>query len=131
VLQQIRDRGMKVSLDDFGTGYSSLSYLHRLPLDKVKIDRSFVEGIESGQTPIALLRGVTTLCRTLGLQVTIEGVSSDDQLNLVLATEGVSRIQGFALGPALPSSSILELARHTLLPVSPVRQIVKKAATAS
>ena len=131
VLQQIRDRGMKVSLDDFGTGYSSLSYLHRLPLDKVKIDRSFVEGIESGQTPIALLRGVTTLCRTLGLQVTIEGVSSDDQLNLVLATEGVSRIQGFALGPALPSSSILELARHTLLPVSPVRHVAKQAAVVS
>lgn len=127
VLQQIRDRGIKVSLDDFGTGYSSLSYLHKLPLDKIKIDRSFVEGIESGETPIALLRGVANLCRTLDLQVTIEGVSSDDQLNLVLDTEGVSRIQGFVLGPALPSSSILELARHTLLPVSPVRYVVKQA----
>ncbi|WP_223478268.1 putative bifunctional diguanylate cyclase/phosphodiesterase [Oricola indica] len=131
VLRQIRERGIKVSLDDFGTGYSSLSYLHKLPLDKVKIDRSFVEGIESGQTPIALLRGVANLCRTLDLQVTIEGVSSDDQLNLVLATEGVSRIQGFALGPALPSQSILELARRTLLPVSPVRLVPKKPAAAS
>jgi diguanylate cyclase (GGDEF)-like protein len=130
VLQQIRDRGIKISLDDFGTGYSSLSYLHKLPLDKVKIDRSFVEGIESGQTPIALLRGVTNLCKTLGLQVTIEGVSSDDQLNLVLATEGVSRIQGFVLGPALPPSSVLELARHTLLPVSPVRKIEPQAVPA-
>jgi len=127
VLQAIRNRGIKISLDDFGTGYSSLSYLHKLPLDKVKIDRSFVEGIESGQTPIALLRGVANLCTTLGLQVTIEGVSSDDQLNLVLATEGVSRIQGFVLGPALPPSSVLELARHTLLPVSPVRQIEREA----
>jgi diguanylate cyclase (GGDEF)-like protein len=131
VLQQIRDRGIKISLDDFGTGYSSLSYLHKLPLDKVKIDRSFVEGIESGQTPIALLRGVANLCTTLGLQVTIEGVSSDDQLNLVLATEGVSRIQGFVLGPALPPSSVLELARHTLLPVSPVRKTVREAVPAS
>ncbi|GAB4358326.1 MAG: EAL domain-containing protein [Oricola sp.] len=130
VLQAIRSRGIKISLDDFGTGYSSLSYLHKLPLDKVKIDRSFVEGIESGQTPIALLRGVTNLCKTLGLQVTIEGVSSDDQLNLVLATEGVSRIQGFVLGPALPPSSVLELARHTLLPVSPVRKIEPTAVPA-
>ena len=130
VLEDIRSRGIKISLDDFGTGYSSLSYLHKLPLDKVKIDRSFVEGIESGQTPIALLRGVTSLCKTLGLQVTIEGVSSDDQLNLVLATEGVSRIQGFVLGPALPPSSVLELARHTLLPVSPVR-LVEPAVAAS
>lgn len=129
VLRQIRSRGIKISLDDFGTGYSSLSYLHKLPLDKIKIDRSFVEGIESGQTPIALLRGVANLCRTLGLQVTIEGVSSDAQLNLVLATEGVSRIQGFALGPALPSASILELARITLLPVSPVRLVSKVAAS--
>jgi diguanylate cyclase (GGDEF)-like protein len=128
VLNAIRSRGIKISLDDFGTGYSSLYYLHRLPLDKVKIDRSFVEGIESGKTPIELLRGVTSLCTTLGLQVTIEGVSSDDQLNLVLATEGVSRIQGFALGPALPPSSILELARHSLLPVSPARFVEKAAA---
>jgi EAL domain-containing protein (putative c-di-GMP-specific phosphodiesterase class I) len=131
VLEAIRSRGIKVSLDDFGTGYSSLSYLHKLPLDKVKIDRSFVEGIESGQTPIALLRGVANLCKTLGLQVTIEGVSSDDQLNLVLATEGVSRIQGFVLGPALPPNAVLELARHTLLPVSPVRLVERVAAPAT
>ncbi|TCD11386.1 putative bifunctional diguanylate cyclase/phosphodiesterase [Oricola cellulosilytica] len=121
VLEQIRKRGIKISLDDFGTGYSSLSYLHRLPLDKVKIDRSFVEGIDSGKTPISLLRGVVNLCNTLGLEVTIEGVSSDAQIDLILATEGVSRIQGYALGPALPRSSILELAKHTLLPVSPAR----------
>ncbi|QKV20343.1 putative bifunctional diguanylate cyclase/phosphodiesterase [Oricola thermophila] len=130
VLQAIRDRGIKISLDDFGTGYSSLGYLHKLPLDKVKIDRSFVEGIESGQTPIALLRGVANLCKTLGLQVTIEGVSSDDQLNLVLATEGVSRIQGFVLGPALPSSSVLELAQHTLLPNSLNRETEQRAVPA-
>lgn len=131
MLQTIRDRGIKVSLDDFGTGYSSLSYLHKLPLDKVKIDRSFVEGIESGKTPIDLLRGVTNLCIMLGLEVTIEGVSSDAQLSLVLATKGVSRIQGFVLGPALPTASILELARHSLLPVSPVRYISPQAAVAS
>jgi diguanylate cyclase (GGDEF)-like protein len=129
VLNAIRSRGIKISLDDFGTGYSSLSYLHKLPLDKVKIDRSFVEGIESGRTPLALLRGVTGLCRTLGLQVTIEGVSTDDQLNLVLATEGVSRIQGFALGPALPPSSVMELTRRTLLPVAPSRPVLKAAAS--
>ncbi|WP_421857167.1 putative bifunctional diguanylate cyclase/phosphodiesterase [Oricola sp.] len=124
VLERIRSRGIKISLDDFGTGYSSLSYLHRLPLDKVKIDRSFVEGIENGETPIELLRGVSNLCKTLGLQVTIEGVSSDAQLDLVLDTEGVSRIQGFALGPALPPSSILELARRMLLPDRAAAQIV-------
>ena len=128
-MSALRELGVTIAMDDFGTGYSSLSYLHKLPLDKIKIDRSFVEGIESGQTPIALLRGVANLCRTLDLQVTIEGVSSDDQLNLVLATEGVSRIQGFVLGPALPTSSILELATLTLLPVSPVRLVDKKTAT--
>ncbi|MFX3680401.1 MAG: EAL domain-containing protein [Hyphomicrobiales bacterium] len=65
-LTRIRRTGVGIALDDFGTGYSSLSYLHRLPLDRVKIDRSFVAGIETGDTPLALLHGITDLVSWAG-----------------------------------------------------------------
>lgn len=115
-LRTIRDLGVRIALDDFGTGHSSLSYLHRLPLHKVKIDRSFVVGIDTGETPIALLHGVTDLCRTLGLDVTVEGVETEKQLSLVVSEGKVDRIQGYVYGPALPASGINALSKMTRLP---------------
>ncbi|WP_018689107.1 putative bifunctional diguanylate cyclase/phosphodiesterase [Ahrensia kielensis] len=117
-LRAIRDLGVRIALDDFGTGHSSLSYLHRLPLHKVKIDRSFVVGIDTGETPIALLHGVTELCRTLGLDVTVEGVETEEQLALVISEGKVDRIQGYVYGPGLPSSGILTLAKMGRLPTA-------------
>ena len=111
-LERIRQLGIGISLDDFGTGYSSLSYLHRLPLDRVKIDRSFVVGIETGKTPLALLEGITSLCRKLDLSVTVEGVETEAQLDIVRSTGKVSRVQGFLFGPALPASAIAEVANR-------------------
>ena len=61
ILRQLRELGVRISLDDFGTGYSSLSYLHGLPLNKVKIDRLFLEGLEAGSRALILLRGVARL----------------------------------------------------------------------
>ena len=116
-LRAIHARGVNIALDDFGTGHSSLSYLHRLPLNKVKIDRSFVVGIDTGETPIELLRGVTDLCRTLGLDVTVEGVETESQLNLVVNDAHVDRIQGFIFGAGLPASGIDALARIGKLPI--------------
>ncbi len=112
-LHRIKRLGVGIALDDFGTGYSSLSYLHRLPLDRVKIDRSFVVGIENGKTPLALLDGITSLCRKLGLAVTVEGVETEAQLDMVRATGKVSRVQGFLFGPGLPASAIAEVANRT------------------
>ena len=116
-LRAIHARGVNIALDDFGTGHSSLSYLHRLPLNKVKIDRSFVVGIDTGETPIELLRGVTDLCRTLGLDVTVEGVETESQLHLVVNEAHVDRIQGFIFGAGLPSSGIDALARIGKIPL--------------
>lgn len=116
-LHAINARGVNIALDDFGTGNSSLSYLHRLPLNKVKIDRSFVVGIDTGETPIALLRGVTDLCRTLGLDVTVEGVETTSQLDLVVNEAQVDRIQGFIFGAGLPSSGIDALSRLGRIPL--------------
>jgi hypothetical protein len=77
VLSQLHSLGVRISLDDFGTGYSSLSYLHNFPLQKVKIDRSFLEGIDSDR-PLTLLRGVARLSADLGMTVVVEGVETNE-----------------------------------------------------
>ncbi|HEX5779947.1 MAG TPA: EAL domain-containing protein [Xanthobacteraceae bacterium] len=109
VLAQLRDMGVRISLDDFGTGYSSLSYLHSFPLHKVKIDRSFLQGISSSERSRTLLRGVARLSKELGLSVTVEGVETDEELELVLQEAGVDEAQGYLFSPAIPSSGIREL----------------------
>jgi len=98
--------GVRLALDDFGTGYSSLSYLHKFPLHKVKIDRSFVRNITTDKKSAKLLRGVTRLAAELGLSVVVEGVETHDQLKLIDAPGAVSEIQGFILSPAIPGEQI-------------------------
>ena len=115
-LTRIRDTGVGIALDDFGTGYSSLSYLHRLPLDRVKIDRSFVAGVETGETPMALLHGITDLCHGLGLKITVEGVETARQMAIVRRSGKIDKVQGFLFGPALPATAIAEMAAR--LPAS-------------
>lgn len=117
MLKQISAMGVRIALDDFGTGQSSLSYLHRLPLHKVKIDRSFVVGIDTGATPVSLLRGITDLCRTLNLDVTVEGVETPRQLEIVVNEAQVDRIQGYIFGAGLPVSGINTLAGLNKVPI--------------
>ena len=106
VLHQLRAMGVRLSLDDFGTGYSSLSYLHKFPLHKVKIDRSFVRNITTDKKSAKLLRGVTRLGAELGLSVVVEGVETHEQLKLIDAPGVVSEVQGFILSPAIPNDQI-------------------------
>jgi len=115
-LRQIRDFGVRISLDDFGTGYSSLSYLHSLPLNKVKIDRSFLEGLELGERSLVLLRGIAKLSADLGLSVVVEGIETVEQLALIAAEGNVTEVQGFLFSPAIPSRQI-----ETLLGDTPSR----------
>jgi diguanylate cyclase (GGDEF)-like protein len=109
-LQSIRDLGVSIALDDFGTGFSSLSYLQAFPLDKVKIDRSFLLGIEVDQRPMTLLRGVARLSSELGLAVVIEGVETHQQLAMLTPERSVSHVQGFLFSRPLPTPKI----RHFL-----------------
>ena len=106
ILHQLRDLGVRISLDDFGTGYSSLSYLQSLPLNKVKIDRSFLEGLESGDRALILLRGIAQLSADLGLAVTVEGIETAEQLALIAAEDSVTEAQGFLFSPALPAKDV-------------------------
>jgi len=108
-LDQLQEMGVTISLDDFGTGYSSLSYLHTYPLDKVKIDRSFLQGVSKSQRPLKLLHGVARLSADLGMSVTVEGVETEEQLALVARERCVEEVQGWLFGAAMPSADIRQM----------------------
>jgi diguanylate cyclase (GGDEF)-like protein len=108
VLAQLRELGVRISLDDFGTGYSSLSYLHNFPLQKVKIDRSFLEGIDTDR-PLRLLRGVARLSADLGMSVVVEGIETNEQLELINADGTVSEAQGYLFSRPVPAARVLQL----------------------
>lgn len=105
-LDQLRRLGVRISLDDFGTGYSSLSYLHSYPLDKVKIDRSFLLGLETTGRPLKLLQGVARLSAELGLLVVIEGVETEGQLAIIASEPSIGEVQGFLFSAAVPADDI-------------------------
>jgi diguanylate cyclase (GGDEF)-like protein len=108
VLSQLRAIGVRISLDDFGTGYSSLSYLHNFPLQKVKIDRSFLEGIDSDR-PLTLLRGVARLSADLGMSVVVEGIETNEQLELISVDGTVTEAQGYLFSRPVPAVQIRQL----------------------
>ncbi|HXL84000.1 MAG TPA: EAL domain-containing protein [Casimicrobiaceae bacterium] len=108
-LQELSDFGVRISLDDFGTGHSSLSYLHNFPLHKVKIDRSFLQGIESSKRLLTLFGGVARLSAELGMCVVVEGIETEEQLALVAREKTIDEAQGYLFSPAIPSSSIRKL----------------------
>lgn len=108
VLTKLGSAGIRISLDDFGTGYSSLSYLHNFPLHKVKIDRSFLEGIGT-ERPLTLLRGVARLSADLGMSVVVEGIETNEQLELVGMDGTVNEAQGYLFSKPVPASQIREL----------------------
>jgi diguanylate cyclase (GGDEF)-like protein/PAS domain S-box-containing protein len=112
-LEVIRDKGVAVSLDDFGTGYSSLAYLQQLPIDTLKIDRSFVRQIEAA-TPnsgsLAVIRAIASLGNSLGMHVVAEGVETEHQREL-LCQAGCDGLQGYLFGKPGPAAVIEEMMR--------------------
>jgi len=108
-LEKLQKLGVRISLDDFGTGYSSLSYLHSLPLHKVKIDRSFIQNINSDKKSLTLCKNIAQMGRQLGLSIVVEGVETEGQLNTVTSEVCVDEIQGFLFSPPLSASNILEM----------------------
>jgi diguanylate cyclase (GGDEF)-like protein/PAS domain S-box-containing protein len=98
VLRQVRELGVRISMDDFGTGYSSLSYLRSFPFDKIKIDRSFIRELDKGHDSVAIIRAVTRLGRSLGMNTIAEGVETPEQLK-ILQKEGCTHVQGYLFSP--------------------------------
>ncbi len=115
VLEEISALGVRVSLDDFGTGYSSLSYLHKLPLHKLKIDKSFIDDLTENARSRTLLKGITVLGKALELKIVVEGVETKDQLDLLINEYEVDFIQGFYFSKALnenDATAYLQLDMH-------------------
>lgn len=109
-LRQIRDLGVRLSLDDFGTGYSSFSYLKRLPIDEIKIDRSFIVDLMSSPPSAAIVGAIVTLADGLGLATVIEGVETAEQLDRLTAL-GCRVYQGFLFSAAVPAEKIMAMLR--------------------
>ncbi|HJV01778.1 MAG TPA: EAL domain-containing protein [Burkholderiaceae bacterium] len=112
MLMQIRAKGVvHIDVDDFGTGYSSLSYLKRFPIDALKLDKSFVDGLPHDEDDIAICRAVIALAHSLKLRVIAEGVENDAQLAF-LRDNGCDVIQGYIVSPPLPADDFVELVRR-------------------
>ena len=98
--------GVGISLDDFGTGYSSLSHVHRLPLDKIKVDRSFVTDINTNPISLKIVKSLTALCADMGLDCIIEGVETEAQL-ATLSELGCRKVQGYYFARPMPECDVL------------------------
>jgi diguanylate cyclase (GGDEF)-like protein len=106
VLEKLRALGVKTALDDFGTGYSSLSYLSQLPLDKIKLDRSFAISIATSQRSAKLMKGVVEIAKALSLEVIVEGIETREQLR-ELEAYGIDGIQGYIFARPVDAVSLL------------------------
>ena len=107
-LHQIKEMGVKLSVDDFGTGYSSLSYLRRLPLDELKIDRSFITEVDSNEDDASIVAAILAMARRLGLTVVAEGVETEQQL-AYLRAEGCQEYQGYLFSKPVPADELAAL----------------------
>lgn len=107
-LAQLRAFGVGIALDDFGTGFSSLSYIHKFPIDKIKIDRSFVAGLPTNQDSAAIVQAVSVLAHSLNLCLIAEGIETTEQASF-LRLMGVTEGQGYVYGRPQPSADIAKL----------------------
>jgi diguanylate cyclase (GGDEF)-like protein/PAS domain S-box-containing protein len=112
---QLKKLGVMIAIDDFGTGYSSLSYLHRIPLDRLKIDSSFIQHIQSATDDEVIIRAVISMAKNLDLEVLAEGVETEDQLNFLKKYE-CSDVQGYYFSKPLVSSELEVLLRNSSSP---------------
>ncbi len=109
-LHELRAQGFQLAIDDFGTGYSSMSYLQKLPFTRLKIDKSFVDGLPKDKDSVSITRAIVGLAKTFGLAITAEGVEREDQLEF-LQREHCDEIQGYYFAKPMPLADLLDYSR--------------------
>jgi len=127
-LDQLRAIGVSVALDDFGTGFSSLASLQRLPLTRVKLDRSLISGIDDSARSAAITRATIALCSGLGLEVTAEGVERVEELAMLLPHRNIS-LQGFLFSRPVSANDFLPLLERLPDHCQELRQVAQKLPT--
>ncbi|PZO04787.1 MAG: hypothetical protein DCF28_05255 [Alphaproteobacteria bacterium] len=120
-IKRLRSQGFKFAIDDFGTGYSNLGYLNRLPIDKLKIDQSFISGLGKQNDAISVLRAIISLAESMDIRVIAEGVETEEQFQ-ILKTEGCEYFQGYLFGRPSSVDSIRDQISRCDGLVSPVPQ---------
>jgi EAL domain-containing protein (putative c-di-GMP-specific phosphodiesterase class I) len=104
-LRALRNAGMRIALDDFGTGYSSLAYLSKLPIDTLKIDRSFVHGMTENPADTSIVSTIISLAQALRFKVVAEGVETEQQAQLLRLLR-CDQVQGYLFSPPVPAERI-------------------------
>jgi diguanylate cyclase len=130
ILEALSELGIRISVDDFGTGYSSLAYLSRLPVDQVKIDKSFVGVMDISPNDAAIVRSVIELGRTLGIEVVAEGVETRSKLE-ALVELGCTVAQGYYIGAPMSSADLLAMATDWKMEAASAARFTLPAARAS
>ncbi|MDO8454734.1 MAG: GGDEF domain-containing phosphodiesterase, partial [Sulfurimonas sp.] len=111
ILKQIHEMGIRLAVDDFGTGYSSLSYLKRLPIDKLKIDQSFIRDLPEDEEDAAIAKAIIALSKSLNLRVIAEGVETQEQKEFLVAN-GCNHIQGYFYAKPMSASEMGEVLKN-------------------
>jgi EAL domain-containing protein (putative c-di-GMP-specific phosphodiesterase class I) len=107
-LMSLKNMGVHLSIDDFGTGYSSLSYLKHFPIDRIKIDRSFITDINHSNDDAAIVEAIISMAHSLNLKVIAEGVENISQMDFLVA-RGCDEMQGFYLGEPMPPDQLIQV----------------------
>lgn len=124
ILNELNDMGVKISMDDFGTGYSSISYLKRLPIDTIKIDRSFIKDIPNNSDDSAIVKAIVSLAKSLDLKIVGEGVETEKQLGF-LASVGCDSVQGYLFSKAVSASDFTLLLQKNKMEKSSLSEVPK------
>jgi EAL domain-containing protein (putative c-di-GMP-specific phosphodiesterase class I) len=126
LMQRLKETGVALSIDDFGTGFSNLSYLRRFPIDRLKIDLSFVREIATDPGSLAISETIIALSHSLNLKVIAEGVETESQLAL-LAARNCDEVQGYLFSPPLPAEELASLVvNHRAKPPQAARAHARK-----
>ncbi|WP_350345088.1 EAL domain-containing protein [Proteinivorax tanatarense] len=113
-LSQLREKGIKVAIDDFGIGYSSLSYLTKLPIDTIKIDKSFVDGIESDSKKKLMVSTIMEMAKIMSLEIVVEGVESKEQYEY-FADVNNTKIQGYYIAKPMAEQQAINKIKKILM----------------